>query len=379
MRSLVTTMACAAALMSLSCAQGPSSARLAEEPAETWTLAAHPGTRIGAVEGDEHLLLHRAGSSLVLPDGRVAVVNSGSYQLRIYDASGRFVTAAGRQGMGPGEWRRPVAVILVHPDTLLVYDGMLRRELLFDTTGAFLRSDDVRALPWRAGTWMLDRTLVIGPTPPDMREQIARVIDRLPVPPNPAGFRYARVDVLGRIWERLESELPDGATEWWVRRRDGMPLARITTPAGFEIQYIGERTIAGRVRDSLNVEYIHTYRIEGARMDETGAFPEAGADITQRAPASEPERTRMKSALRTAQALQEIFFSQPANAYRYAPRADLLAWPDEGMENLVPWVVHADDRGYTMLMFHETERLTCVLTVGDGLLGWQPGVVTCTG
>lgn len=378
MHSPRAVVASALVFACVSCSER-SASPLGEEPGETWTLSSEPVTRIGAIEGDERMLLHRAGSSLVLPDGRVAVLNAGSHQLRVYDATGRFLAAAGRQGIGPGEWRRPAAVLLLEPDTLLVYDASLRRELRFDTFGGFLRSEEVPQLPWSAGTWLLDRTLIVGPNPPHLREAVARTVALLPVPPNPAGFRYARLDVLGRIWERREPELADGSTEWWVRRRDGSPLARIATPAGFEIQHIGSGVIAGRVRDSFNVEYIHAYRVEGERIDETGAFPQSSRTIAPAVTTTEAERTRMKEALRNAQALQEIFYSAPANAYRYAPRADLLAWPEEGMEHLVPWVVHADDRGYTMLMFHDATPLTCILTVGDGLLGWMAGVVTCSG
>ena len=40
-----------------------------------------------------------------LSDGRIAIVNQGSDEIRIYDANGRFVNTFGRKGGGPGEFR----------------------------------------------------------------------------------------------------------------------------------------------------------------------------------------------------------------------------------------------------------------------------------
>src|SRR5688572_20810198 len=44
----------------------------------------------------------------ILPrsDGRFIVVNSGTSELRFYDASGRRYSAVGRRGEGPGEYQR---------------------------------------------------------------------------------------------------------------------------------------------------------------------------------------------------------------------------------------------------------------------------------
>ena len=53
---------------------------------EQWSLSEVPLLEIGVVEGDPVYQLHEAVSSVRLPDGRVAVVNAGSQEIRFYSA-----------------------------------------------------------------------------------------------------------------------------------------------------------------------------------------------------------------------------------------------------------------------------------------------------
>ena len=107
--------------------------------AETaWSLAPEPTLRIGRVEGDPTQLLYRVTDSRVLPDGRIAVVNSGSSEVRLYSPSGQYLATIGGPGEGPGEFRSPWHVHPIAGDSLLVID-LYREIAIFDPAGAFVR------------------------------------------------------------------------------------------------------------------------------------------------------------------------------------------------------------------------------------------------
>jgi hypothetical protein len=107
---------------------------------EEWRLSPEPVVEIGMVEGPEEYLLFRAGSALKLADGRLLVVNGGTSEIRIYDASGTFVRAFGGRGGGPGEFGSGPSIQRLGADSLLAFDGAGQRVSVFDTAGTFARS-----------------------------------------------------------------------------------------------------------------------------------------------------------------------------------------------------------------------------------------------
>jgi hypothetical protein len=104
-----------------------------------WRLSAEPRVAIGAAEGAEENQLFRVGGVSRFADGRIAVVNGGSSELRIYSAEGRHLQSIGREGAGPGEFRFPRTLWLLAGDSLLVVD--LDKLSWFDGAGAFVRSE----------------------------------------------------------------------------------------------------------------------------------------------------------------------------------------------------------------------------------------------
>lgn len=111
-------------------------------PADTaaaWTLSAEPRVRIGAGDGPGQEL-HRVYGGLVASDGRIVAGNSGTGEVRFFDARGRFLFASGREGSGPGEFRGIHAVSPLRGDSILVYDARLRRFSVLDAGGRFARA-----------------------------------------------------------------------------------------------------------------------------------------------------------------------------------------------------------------------------------------------
>lgn len=71
---------------------------------EAWAVAPTPALTIGSLDGPHEQQLYRVFGAHRLPDGRIVVANSGSYELRFYDRDGQFLAASGGRGGGPGEF-----------------------------------------------------------------------------------------------------------------------------------------------------------------------------------------------------------------------------------------------------------------------------------
>jgi hypothetical protein len=105
-----------------------------------WRLSDEPTLQIGVAEGDSLYQMDRVRTVLRLGDGRIVVANAGSHELRWYDAKGRHVASAGRQGGGPGEFQGLTALRRLPGDSILAYDMMAFRLSWFDPGGRFVRS-----------------------------------------------------------------------------------------------------------------------------------------------------------------------------------------------------------------------------------------------
>jgi len=97
-----------------------------------WRLSAAPELEIGAADGAVEYQFEEVAGLVPLSGGRWAVADAGASEIRVYDAAGRFIRAAGRPGDGPGEYRRLNAIGVGPGDTLWVYDFGTRRFTVLD-------------------------------------------------------------------------------------------------------------------------------------------------------------------------------------------------------------------------------------------------------
>ncbi len=116
-----------------------------EASADSCALSGDPAVVIGVREGASEDQLYRVMDATRLSDGRIAVVNQGSSQIRLYGPDGRFLHAFGREGEGPGEFRDVFQIWSQPGDTLLVGDYRPWRFHRFTPAGEHLRT--VRPAP----------------------------------------------------------------------------------------------------------------------------------------------------------------------------------------------------------------------------------------
>lgn len=138
-----------------------------DESADSCRIPADPPLEIGARTGAPSEQLHRVMDAARLSDGRIAVVNQGSDEIRLYDSSGQFLHGFGREGQGPGEFRDVFQIWREAGDTLLVGDYRPWRFQRFTPDGAHLetvRPDPVYPNPPEVMGVLADGGYVLGRT-----------------------------------------------------------------------------------------------------------------------------------------------------------------------------------------------------------------------
>jgi len=106
---------------------------------ECWTVGPEAAVTIGLVDGPAEYLFVAPWAAR-LSDGRIAVLDRGDEELRLFSPTGEYLRSSGREGEGPGEFRSAGSVHVVDGDTLVIWDARLRRLSVIDSTGAFVRS-----------------------------------------------------------------------------------------------------------------------------------------------------------------------------------------------------------------------------------------------
>lgn len=91
-------------------------------PGEEWRLSDVPLVSVGEADGADEYLFHGVLGSQKLSDGRIAVVDRGTSELRFFDREGRFIERVGGEGDGPGEFRFMSLVWWLPGDSAVVAD-----------------------------------------------------------------------------------------------------------------------------------------------------------------------------------------------------------------------------------------------------------------
>jgi len=108
--------------------------------ANAWRVEAVPSLDLGSADAEAEHQFHMVMGAATLSDGRIVVANAGTQELRWYDASGALLVTAGGEGEGPGEFTGLTSVGVLPEDSVVSYDGRLRRFSVFAPDGEFVRS-----------------------------------------------------------------------------------------------------------------------------------------------------------------------------------------------------------------------------------------------
>lgn len=95
---------------------------------------------LGSIDGPDHLIFYQVEDAKRLRDGRIAVLNRGSQEVRMFSGDGRFLVSLGGPGAGPGEFSDPIELEILGTDSIVVWDWAAQRISVFDADGTFSRS-----------------------------------------------------------------------------------------------------------------------------------------------------------------------------------------------------------------------------------------------
>lgn len=149
--------------------------------ASPWVVDEVPSLDLVATgDGPDHEFF-RVAELLRMPDGRIIVANAGSHEVRAYSPTGAFLTATGREGDGPGEFRDITQVDLYSGDSVVVLSRPGRATVL-DGELRYGRSFELRGV-WQRAAGQPNGTVLVtrAPSPFEHLEDVGGVI-RLDAP-----------------------------------------------------------------------------------------------------------------------------------------------------------------------------------------------------
>lgn len=110
---------------------------------EGWIVDPEPLVHLGVENGPAEHRFDRVRAVRFLSDGRLAVADEGSSQIRIFDERGRLVHVFGSRGEGPGEFTQLYGLWVTIGDTLYARAGNVRDGTMFHvftSAGRLIRS-----------------------------------------------------------------------------------------------------------------------------------------------------------------------------------------------------------------------------------------------
>ncbi len=130
-----TTAGLSGCLMVMSMLTSPLTAQ--EPPRGPWgpSPSLHEELRIGSLAGPPESTFGSVDDLIVLDDGSIWILDGQQTTILRFDASGAYIGSVGREGEGPGEFRRPQSLAARGPDRALVWDSGLGRATTFDLHG----------------------------------------------------------------------------------------------------------------------------------------------------------------------------------------------------------------------------------------------------
>jgi hypothetical protein len=102
--------------------------------------------RIGSPGGDDATALFRLIAARKLSDGRIALLNAGSSEVKVFSSSGEPELQFGRRGDGPGEFRNVWSLQVLEGDTLVIGNYRPWQFTFFTASGEFVRAVEMRPI-----------------------------------------------------------------------------------------------------------------------------------------------------------------------------------------------------------------------------------------
>lgn len=116
-----------------------------------WSMSTQPVLHIGD-DASPNYQFNRIRHLIRLSDGRVLATTGAD--IRFFDASGKYVSKAGGQGRGPGEFQYISSVLVMPGDSLMVLN--LRSVVVLTPDGKFVRQSQLDFQPLGTAEWFAE-------------------------------------------------------------------------------------------------------------------------------------------------------------------------------------------------------------------------------
>lgn len=97
-------------------------------------------------EGDDNYMFYRIADIKSDDEGNIFVVDYGNYRIQKFDSHGNYLQTIGRQGQGPGEFERPLQ-LLIGKKNMNLYVHDFPRLKIFDKSGNYLKDSMLKNYP----------------------------------------------------------------------------------------------------------------------------------------------------------------------------------------------------------------------------------------
>jgi hypothetical protein len=119
-----------------------------------WRIEETPSLDIGVEQGEAAYLLANAHGATVMADGRIAVADMMTNQIRYYSPEGRFLKAVGGTGGGPGEFEQLYRLKHIAGDSLMGLEPATLTSI-FSPAGEYIRRFDLDPVNGWSNIWWL--------------------------------------------------------------------------------------------------------------------------------------------------------------------------------------------------------------------------------
>jgi hypothetical protein len=203
---------------------------------------------IGVEAGDDPYMLGSV-RALATDGDEIFVLDQQVPAIRVYDAAGRHLRDIGKDGEGPGEFRRPESMVLGADGRIFVRDPRTGRITIFSRQGAAVGSIPVRS-GFSTGTPMVvthDGTLYnyqLLNQGADVRDWQLAMVPRFeneseegePIRPPELDFEEMRIEARREGSTSINS-VPFAPSSSWTLAPSGAVIAGVSTDYTFEIHY----------------------------------------------------------------------------------------------------------------------------------------------
>ena len=180
------------------------------------SLSDEPTFYVGDSEDSDEQWFTRVLGAVRLSDGSVAVADDYSMEVRIFDPSGAHVRSMGREGEGPGEFKRLWQMWRLPGDTPWVGDYRPWRYQVYTSTGEWIRTvtlDPIYPNPSRAGG-VLANGVSINARDESARPQDFRTPDRQHVEAHAPDGKLT--GIVASVRGRTFGQVDDGTLNYYL-------------------------------------------------------------------------------------------------------------------------------------------------------------------